>query len=155
MWGVITLRSKFILVLRANIKVNIFLLGEEPVRSCLGSSLWWGCIWRRCGSLSLSIPKFDWSQSISPNNESDFVILWTRSLWVQLYLRSFLDVVFACSPGPQCVTAFVLLAWCLLWYTPAPLHPKCGVSGCSWNINVSILHVFKSKTFIHLVFIRL
>lgn len=28
MWGVITLRSKFVLVLRENIRVNISLLGE-------------------------------------------------------------------------------------------------------------------------------
>lgn len=67
-WGVITLRSKFILVLRENIMVNISHLSEQPVRSHLYSSLWWGCIWKRYGGLSLSIPEFDRSQTIYPNN---------------------------------------------------------------------------------------
>lgn len=39
MWGVITLRSKFVLVLRENIRVNISLLGEVSQKPSVFQSL--------------------------------------------------------------------------------------------------------------------
>lgn len=93
-WGVITPRSKFILVLRENMMVNISLLSQQLARSHLFSSLWWGRIWKRHGGLSLSQSLTDHKlfplTTYSLRFCDQHIGLIAISLWVQLHLKAFL-----------------------------------------------------------------